>query len=79
MADTAPTVIVEEKSSFLSKINWGEAIKVALAALALFGINVPSEMQSAILGLIIAIGAVYTVVVKTFFTTTITPSSASKL
>lgn len=79
MADTAPTVIVEEKSSFLSKINWTAVVTVVFTMLTAFGINIPDDLKINILAAISAISSVVIIVWKTWFTTTVTPSSAAKL
>lgn len=79
MADTAPTVIVEEKSSFLSKINWASVISVVFTMLAAFGLNIPDELKVQILAAVSAITGIVTVVLRTYFTTTVTPTSAKKL
>ena len=75
--ETKEVAEVDVQSAWLSKINWGEVIKVAAAFLAVKGINIPPEVQNDILLAIISIGGVYTFVVKTWFTKTITASSAA--
>lgn len=79
MADTAPTVIVEEKPAFLSKVNWASVISVVFTMLAAFGLNIPDELKVQILAAVSAITGIVTVVLRTYFTTTITPTSAKKL
>jgi hypothetical protein len=65
--------VVEVKSAWTSKINWGEAVKVAGAVATWFA--VPQEVQHDVLTGIVAIGAVYTWVVRTWFTKSVTPGS----
>lgn len=79
MADTAPTVTVEEKSAWLSKVNWTQVLTVIFTMLAAFGFNVPEDMRVNIMAAVAALGGLVTVVMRTYFTTTVTPSSASKL
>lgn len=75
-----PTVAtVPVKSAWSSKINWTGGITLALNMAALFGLNVPSDVKEATLTGITAVGVVATWVIKTFFTTSITPASAARL
>ena len=76
MADIAE---VEVKSAFLSKINWTQLISVLASLLVVFGVDFPPELQAHIAAAITAISAIVTVVMKTWFTTTVTPSSAAKV
>lgn len=70
---------VTVQSAWFSKINWGEAVKIASAgAMMFFGLDIPVETQNHILMAIIAIGGIYTWAMKTFFTTTVTPSAVTK-
>lgn len=74
-----PTVQVPIKSAWASKINWGQAIGMVASVLVIVTggkVNIDASTQAALLGGIQAVVAVYTVVMKTFFTSTVTPSSA---
>lgn len=79
MADASPTVVTEEKSAWLSKINWAAIISVGFTLLAAFGVNIPDELKIQIMAMVSAIGGIATVVMRTWFTTKVTPSSAAKL
>lgn len=79
VTDTGATAVVPISSAITSKINWGEFIKVGAMIAATRGIDVPPDVQNNILMAIISIGAVYTFVMRTFFTAKITPSSAKGL
>jgi hypothetical protein len=68
---------VDVQSAWLSKINWGEIVKVGAALLATKGVNLPADVQNDILLAIVGLGGVYTFVTKTWFTKTITPASAA--
>ncbi len=68
---------VEVKSAWLSKINWTQVAQIAFSVGALFGLDVPPEEKAAIITAINGIGNVVTIVMKTFFTSTITPASAA--
>jgi hypothetical protein len=76
MADIAD---VEVKSAWLSKINWAQILTVGFTLLAAFGVNLPEDMKVNLIAAVTAIGGLATIVMKTWFTTTITPSSAAKL
>jgi hypothetical protein len=78
-SDTGSTTVaqVDVQSAWLSKTNWGEVVKVAAAFAAVKGVNVPPEVQNDVLLTIISVGGLYTWVVKTWFTKTITPGSAA--
>ena len=75
--DSKEVAQVDVQSAWLSKINWGEVVKVLCAFAAVKGINIPTDIQNDILMTIISAGAVYTFVMKTWFTKTITPASAA--
>jgi hypothetical protein len=72
------TKVVNVKSDFASKINWVAFITAVLSALAALGIMIPVEWQD----LIIKIGAIGSpaliMVLRTWFTKSITISSAKR-
>lgn len=65
------------KSSWASKINWGSGITLLATVLTVFGIDLDADTQAAILALIAAGSAVYTWIMRTFFTTKLTKASVS--
>lgn len=69
------TVRVDYKSAFMSKINWTQLVAMLAMLLTYFGIDLDAQTQEAVLAGIIAITTVLTWVMKTWFTTTVTPSS----
>ena len=73
------TVLANVKSAWLSKLNWTVAAGVLFNLFMFFGHPVPPDIQAAVIQ--IGNGAVLVAVwaIKTFFTTSITPSSAKKL
>jgi hypothetical protein len=80
-APVAPTeAFVPVKSAWLSKINWTQLAGPAVSLLALFGIKdvTPEQMGAIIVG-IQTLQSVLTGIIKTFYTGTITPSSAAKI
>ena len=72
-----PQATVEVKSAWASKINWTQAVSLAAMLLAYFGINMTPEVQAAILAAIVAGNTIATWIIKTWFTTTVTPASVT--
>lgn len=72
------TAVVDVKSAWASKINWTQAVAVIASVLVLFGIDVPPEAQAQIVVAITSVSGIVTWVLKTWFTTSVTPSSAAK-
>ena len=72
---TATTATVDVKSSWLSKINWTQAVGLLATLLALKGITMSPETQVQVVVGIQAVVAAVTWVFKTFFTSTVTQSS----
>jgi hypothetical protein len=77
MADS--TVVVEEKSDFASKINWTNAVSAVAVLAALFGLDIPPDMQVKIVGFLGVATPVVTMILRTFFTKKLTASSAARL
>lgn len=76
MAGSVPiSVAVDVKSAWFSKINWTQAVGLLASVLVIFGINVDPSTQIALVGSIQGVVAVVTWALKTFFTSTVTPSS----
>jgi hypothetical protein len=73
------TVTVDVKSAWASKINLGELIKAGAAIAAAKGLDMPVEIQNDILLVIVCGGAIYTWVVRTWFTKAVTASSIAKV
>lgn len=69
---------MELKSAWFSKTNWTQAIGFIAVMLAAFGVDLNPETQVAIVAAIAAITQVITWIIKTWFTTTITPASVGK-
>lgn len=71
---------VETKSAWLSKINWTQAVAVGASVLVLATggkVDIPLEQQAQIVVAISAVQGIVTWVLKTWFTPTVTPASAS--
>lgn len=72
------SVVVKVSSAWWSKINWTSVIGVVCTLLAIATSNkfaISSEMQLTIVAAIQAVQALVTVILKTYFTTTVTPGS----
>ncbi len=74
-----PTIPVPVVSAWYSKINWAQVMSVGVMLATMAGVVVPAGLQETVLAAIIAVQAVVTIVLKTYFTTSITPSSAVKV
>ncbi len=70
--------VVEVQSPWFSKINWTQIVQgvAAIAVIASGGkINLTPEQQLQIVGAIVVVGNLATIIMKTYFTSTITPQS----
>lgn len=70
--------VVQVKSAWVSKVNWAQVIGISASALVFFTggkVNMPPEVQGEVVLGIQAVQAVATWVIKTWFTTTVTPGS----
>lgn len=76
-----PTVQVPVKSAFASKINWLQAITAAgtFATALISAANLPATQAAELTASVAAVGQLATVICRTFFTTSVTPSSAAKV
>lgn len=76
--DMPETIRVPMKSATESKINWVQIAGVLASLAAFFGLNVdPATLASVIVGIQSA-ASLLTVVLKTWFTPTVTPASVGK-
>lgn len=69
------TAVVDVKPATESKINWAQVIALLVWAASFFGFVVPPEMQAAFIAAITPIQAVVTIILRTWFTKSVTPSS----
>lgn len=72
------TVAVGVKSSWASKINWNSAVMLLIGVAGFFGYKISDTDQETIMAAIMAVGSVVTIIIRTFFTTSLTKSSAAK-
>lgn len=79
MADTPQTVIVNTKSAWLSKTNWAAAATGLGVIITQFLPFIPQDYQGKVTALVALLGAVATWITRTFYTTSLTPSSTSAL
>lgn len=71
---------VTVQSAWLSKINWTQAVAISASALVFLTggkVNIPIEVQMQIVTGITVAQGIATWIIKTWFTTTITPASAT--
>ncbi len=73
------TAVVDVKSAWASKINWVSLIGVIAMIGSFFGLDLDTATQAALVTAIGTISGVITMVLRTFFTKTITPQSANKV
>ena len=77
---TEPTVVVNIKSGWFSKINWTQAIQAIAAVIVIATggkINITPEQQLMLVGAIVVVGNISTVIIKQYFTPTVTPQSVA--
>lgn len=72
-------VEVEVKSAWLSKTNLTQFLSVLAMVGTLFGFQLDAATQVQIISVILSLSAFITWLLRTFFTTSVTPSSAKKL
>ena len=72
-------VEVAIKSAWWSKVNWTQIIAMAASLAVVFGLNISPEDQAKIVATVQGVSALATIVLRTWFTTTITPASASRV
>ena len=70
------TVAAGVKSAWASKINWNSAVTLVVAVAALLGYKISDTDQASIMAAIMAVGSVVAIVLRTFFTKSLTKSSA---
>lgn len=73
------TVVVPVKPWYESKINWAQILGVMASFATLFGFVVPPDLIAQTVAGLAALQGVMTFVFKTWFTTSVTPSSAAKV
>ena len=59
---------METKTSFASKINWTQGLALLASVLVVFGIELPVDVQLAIVAVIQGVQSVITWVIRTWFT-----------
>jgi len=77
----ADEVTVPVQSTWWSKINWAQVVGVIASALVIFTggkVDLSAELQAYIVVAIQAIIGALTIVLKTYFNSTVTPQSARR-
>ncbi len=75
-----PAAVVPIQSVWLSKINWTQIVQGVAAVLVIATggkLNLTPEQQLQIVGAIVVVGNLATIVMKTYFTTTVTSQSVT--
>lgn len=71
--------VVDVKSAWLSKINIVAIVTAIVTLATAFGLDIPEETKVQILSIAGVLGPILIGVLRTYFTTTLTPASAAKL
>lgn len=72
-------VEVAVKSAWWSKVNWTQVIAIVASLGVFFGLHLSPEDQAKIVVTINAVSGVATIILRTWFTTTITPAAADRV
>ena len=72
-------VEVAVKSAWWSKINWVQTVALLATIATVVGFDFPPELQAKVVETIVGLSTVATVILRTWFTTTVTPASADKV
>jgi hypothetical protein len=79
MADPNPVVVAPTQSSWFSKINWTIAVTFIVNVLTFLGFVVPAELESAALLAINSVIGLAVIIMRTWFTKSITTASAKSM
>ena len=71
-------VEVAVKSAWWSKINWVQAVAMIATVATVVGFDFTPEMQAKVVETIVGVSGFATIVLRTWFTTTVTPAVADK-
>lgn len=74
----AEKVTVSVKPASESKINWTQFVSMGAMLLTYFGLPLSPEQQAGIIMTIGVVGDLFTWIMKTWFTSTVTPQSVGK-
>lgn len=72
-------VEVAVKSAWWSKVNWTQAIAMIASIGVIFGLNLSPEEQAKIVATIQGVSGLATIILRTWFTDSVTPAVASKI
>ena len=72
-------VEVAIKSAWWSKINWTQAIGMLASVGVIFGLSLPPEEQAKIVATIQGVSGLATIILRVWFTNTVTPAVAEKI
>lgn len=72
-------VEVAVKSAWWSKVNWTQAIAMIASIGVIFGLNLSPEEQAKIVATIQGVSGLATIILRTWFTDSVTPAVANKI
>ena len=72
-------VEVAVKSAWWSKINWTQFVSLAGSVLVFFGLDISEEHKAAIIAILNGLSSVLTIILRTWFTSSVTPAVANKI
>lgn len=72
-------VEVAIKSAWWSRINWTQAVALFASVGVIFGLDLSPEEQAKIVATIQAVASLATIILRTWFTDSITPAVANKI
>lgn len=67
------------KSAWWSKVNWTQVIAMGASLGVVFGLNISPEDQAKIVATIQAVSGFATIILRTWFTTSVTPAAAARI
>lgn len=67
------------KSAWWSKVNWTQVIGMAASFAVYSGLDIPPETQAKLIATIQAVSGIATIILRTWFTTSLTPAALERL
>ena len=73
--DAETTVAAGVKSAWASKVNWNSIVMLLIGVASFFGYKISETDQATIMAAIMSVGSVVTIILRTFFTKSLTKGS----
>jgi len=67
------------RSAWWSKVNWTQVVAMVATIGVLFGLNLPADEQAKIVATIQGVSGLATIILRTWFTTSVTPAAAARV